>query len=98
MSVPGVWAESTREEATMWLFPCIVAHCSGRVLAPQDTLAAIRTGAARRGARMIEFNAKPPADNAVFPLRDDTADRAGNGRGAAAKRDYASIARLDAGL
>lgn len=48
MRVPAARPESTREEATMWLFPRIVAYCSGRALAPQDTLAAIRTGGAQR--------------------------------------------------
>jgi glycerophosphoryl diester phosphodiesterase len=96
-SAPIKRPDPTREEASVWPYPRVVAHRGGGALAPENTLAAIRTGAAS-GARMIEFDAKLSADNVVFLLHDDTVDRTSNGRGAAAELDYAAIARLDAGL
>ncbi|HEX3616639.1 MAG TPA: glycerophosphodiester phosphodiesterase family protein, partial [Solirubrobacteraceae bacterium] len=79
-----------------WPYPRAVAHRGGGTLAPENTLAGIRTGV-KFGLKMIEFDAKLSADNAVFLLHDDHVDRTSDGRGAAAQMDYASIARLDAG-
>lgn len=79
-----------------WPYPRIVAHRGGGALAPENTLAAIDTGAGR-GLKMIEFDAKLSADNVVFLLHDDTVDRTSNGRGAAARKSYAELATLDAG-
>lgn len=97
MGGPIARPELTREDASLWPYPRVVAHRGGGALAPENTLAAIRTGAVS-GARMIEFDAKLSADNVVFLLHDDTVDRTSNGRGNAAELDYAAIARLDAGL
>ncbi len=79
-----------------WLYPRVVAHRGGGTLAPENTLAAIDTGA-RLGLKMIEFDAKLSADNVVFLLHDDTVNRTSNGRGAAATLHYDEIAALDAG-
>ena len=79
-----------------WPYPRIVAHRGGGSLAPENTLAAIDTGA-DRGLKMIEFDAKLSADDIVFLLHDDTVDRTSNGRGAAARKLYAELAVLDAG-
>ncbi|WP_207004855.1 glycerophosphodiester phosphodiesterase [Trinickia mobilis] len=79
-----------------WSYPRVVAHRGGGTLAPENTLAAIDTGA-RLGLKMIEFDAKLSADNVVFLLHDDTVNRTSNGRGAAAKLRYDEIAALDAG-
>jgi glycerophosphoryl diester phosphodiesterase len=80
----------------LWPYPRVVAHRGGGTLAPENTLAGIRTGA-NFGLKMIEFDAKLSADNVVFLLHDDNVDRTSDGRGPAAQMDYASIARLDAG-
>lgn len=83
-------------EPSAWPYPRIVAHRGGGTLAPENTLAAIRTGA-KFGATMVEFDAKLSADDIVFLLHDDTVDRTSDGQGAASQLDYASIAQLDAG-
>lgn len=79
-----------------WPYPRIVAHRGGGSLAPENTLAAIETGAAL-GLQMIEFDAKLSSDDVVFLLHDDTVERTSNGRGAAARTPYAQLAALDAG-
>jgi glycerophosphoryl diester phosphodiesterase len=79
-----------------WPYPRVVAHRGGGTLAPENTLAAVDTGA-RLGLKMIEFDAKLSADNVVFLLHDDTVNRTSNGHGAAAKLCYDEIAALDAG-
>lgn len=79
-----------------WPYPRIVAHRGGGSLAPENTLAAIDTGA-EHGLKMVEFDAKLSADNVVFLLHDDTVDRTSNGRGPAARKPYAELAALDAG-
>lgn len=79
-----------------WPYPRVVAHRGGGALAPENTLAAIDTGA-RLGLKMIEFDAKLSADDVVFLLHDDTVERTSNGRGSAARKRYAELAALDAG-
>jgi len=79
-----------------WPYPRIVAHRGGGALAPENTLAAIDTGA-RLGLKMIEFDAKLSADDVVFLLHDDAVERTSDGRGAAARKPYSELAALDAG-
>ncbi|MBN3783775.1 glycerophosphodiester phosphodiesterase [Burkholderia sp. Ac-20345] len=81
---------------TDWPYPRVVAHRGGGTLAPENTLAALDEGA-RRGHRMVEFDAKLSADDVTFLLHDDTVDRTSNGRGAAAGMRYEALAVLDAG-
>jgi glycerophosphoryl diester phosphodiesterase len=95
---PMTTSNATSATAAMpgWPYPRVVAHRGGGSLAPENTLAAIDTGA-RLGLRMIEFDAKLSADDVVFLLHDDTVDRTSNGRGTAASKPYAALAALDAG-
>jgi glycerophosphoryl diester phosphodiesterase len=79
-----------------WPYPRVVAHRGGGTLAPENTLAGLRTGG-QLGLKMVEFDAKLSADDVVFLLHDDNVDRTSNGHGPAAQMDYASIAALDAG-
>jgi glycerophosphoryl diester phosphodiesterase len=79
-----------------WPYPRVVAHRGGGTLAPENTLAAIETGA-RLGLKMVEFDAKLSADNVAFLLHDDTVDRTSDGHGAAAQMRYETLAELDAG-
>ncbi|MGU7815370.1 glycerophosphodiester phosphodiesterase [Burkholderia sp. AW49-1] len=81
---------------TDWPYPRVVAHRGGGTLAPENTLAAFDEGA-RRGHRMVEFDAKLSADDVSFLLHDDTVDRTSNGSGPAAGMRYAALAALDAG-
>lgn len=48
-----------------WPYPPIVAHRGGGKLAPENTPAAIDTGA-RYGHTMIEFDAKLSKDGQIF--------------------------------
>ena len=79
-----------------WPYPRVAAHRGGGTLAPENTLAGLRTGA-RLGYTMVEFDAKLSADNIAFLLHDDTVERTSNGRGAAACMRYAELVALDAG-
>ena len=65
-----------------WPYPHIVAHRGGGKLAPENTLAAIDTGA-RYGHTMIEFDAKLSKDGQIFLLHDDNLERTSNGWGVA---------------
>ncbi|MGN6667681.1 MAG: glycerophosphodiester phosphodiesterase [Trinickia sp.] len=87
---------SSTARLSRWPYPRIVAHRGGGSLAPENTLAAIDTGAGL-GLQMIEFDAKLSQDDVVFLLHDDTVDRTSNGHGAAARKTYAELAALDAG-
>lgn len=79
-----------------WPYPRVCAHRGGGTLAPENTLAAMRTGA-HYGHTMVEFDARLSADDIVFLLHDDTVDRTSNGHGAAARLRYDEMAVLDAG-
>jgi len=81
---------------TFWPYPTIVAHRGGGSLAPENTLAAIDTGA-RYGHKMIEIDAKLSADGQIFLLHDDTLERTSNGHGVAGEHDWHALAQLDAG-
>lgn len=79
-----------------WPYPSIVAHRGGGKLAPENTLAAIDTGA-KYGHTMIEFDVKLSQDDRVFLLHDDTLDRTSNCWGVAGEMPWERLARLDAG-
>lgn len=81
---------------TAWPYPRVAAHRGGGALAPENTLAAIDTGA-RFGQRMVEFDVKLSADGVPFLLHDDTLERTTNGAGPARALRYDELARLDAG-
>ncbi len=81
---------------TFWPYPTIVAHRGGGSLAPENTLAAIDTGA-RYGHKMVEIDAKLSADGQVFLLHDDTLDRTSNGHGVAGERHWDELNKVDAG-
>ncbi len=79
-----------------WPYPRWVAHRGAGKLAPENTLAAFRLGAAH-GYRMFECDAKLSADGVPFLLHDATLDRTTNGRGEAGALSWAELSRLDAG-
>uniref|UniRef100_UPI0033415A9A glycerophosphodiester phosphodiesterase n=1 Tax=Castellaniella defragrans TaxID=75697 RepID=UPI0033415A9A len=82
--------------STPWPYPALIAHRGGGRLAPENTLAAIRTGAAH-GYRMMEYDVKLSADGVPILLHDDTVDRTSSGRGAAASLAWRTLAELDFG-
>lgn len=79
-----------------WPYPFWIAHRGAGRLAPENTLAALRTGAAL-GYRMAECDVKLSADGVPFLLHDATLDRTTNARGPAGERTWDELAWLDAG-
>lgn len=79
-----------------WPFPRWIAHRGAGRLAPENTLAAFRTGAAH-GYRAFECDVKLSADGVPFLLHDATLERTTNGCGMAGEHDWAALSRLDAG-
>lgn len=82
--------------ATHWPYPRWIAHRGAGKLAPENTLAAFRLGAAH-GYRMFECDAKLSADGVVFLMHDATLERTTNGRGTGGDFPWAALAQLDAG-
>ena len=79
-----------------WPYPLWIAHRGAGKLAPENTLAAFRVGAAH-GYRAFECDVKLSADGVPFLLHDSTLERTTHTIGAAGERDWAALARLDAG-
>lgn len=79
-----------------WPYPHIVAHRGGGKMAPENTLAAIDTGA-RFGHTMIEFDVKLSQDGQIFLLHDDNLERTSNGWGVAGRLPWSDLLQVDAG-
>ncbi len=82
--------------AAPWPYPAWVAHRGAGKLAPENTLAAFRLGAAH-GYRMFECDVKLSADGVPFLLHDATLERTTNGQGTAGDKPWDELSRLDAG-
>ena len=79
-----------------WPYPLWIAHRGAGKLAPENTLAAFRLGAAH-GYRAFECDVKLSADGVPFLLHDATLERTSSGTGTAALVDWSGLSRLDAG-
>ncbi len=79
-----------------WPYPFWIAHRGAGKLAPENTLAAFRLGAAH-GYRMAECDVKLSADGVPFLLHDATLERTTNGQGTAGQLNWAELSQLDAG-
>ncbi len=79
-----------------WPYPLWIAHRGAGKLAPENTLAAFRLGAAH-GYRAFECDVKLAADEQAFLLHDATLERTSNGHGSAGSLGWAQLSRLDAG-
>jgi glycerophosphoryl diester phosphodiesterase len=79
-----------------WPYPLWIAHRGAGRLAPENTLAAFRVGAAH-GYRAFECDVKLSADGVPFLLHDATLDRTTPERGAAGERPWSELSCLDAG-
>ncbi len=79
-----------------WPYPLWIAHRGAGKLAPENTLAAFRLGAAH-GYRAFECDVKLSSDGIPFLLHDATLQRTTSGHGPAAALAWADLARLDAG-
>src|SRR6267154_2126125 len=79
-----------------WPYPRVLAHRGGGAFAPENTIAAIRTGR-ERGFRGVEFDVTLSADDEPVLMHDPTLDRTTDASGPVAARSWAELARLDAG-
>lgn len=73
-----------------------MAHRGGGALAPENTLAAIRLGAAL-GFRGVEFDVMLTADAAPVLIHDETTERTTGVKGRVSLLRYAQLEGLDAG-
>ena len=83
-------------ELKPWPYPRWVAHRGAGKLAPENTLAAFRLGAAH-GYRMFECDAKLSADGVAFLMHDAELDRTTNGHGIGGEQPWSALSQLDAG-
>ncbi len=79
-----------------WPYPRWIAHRGAGKLAPENTLAAFRLGAAH-GYRMFECDAKLSADGVPFLMHDSTLRRTTNGQGIGGEQPWSALSQLDAG-
>ena len=79
-----------------WAYPRIVAHRGGGSLAPENTLGAIRTGAAR-GFRGVEFDVMLAGDATPVLIHDETTERTTGVKGEVAKLSLVQLQELNAG-
>ncbi|MCG2585680.1 glycerophosphodiester phosphodiesterase [Massilia sp. TS11] len=80
----------------MWPYPRILAHRGGGSLAPENTLAALRTGLAH-GFRAVEFDVMLTRDGVGVVLHDPELGRTVAGSGSVAALSAAELTRMDAG-
>ncbi|MBC7701086.1 glycerophosphodiester phosphodiesterase [Aquabacterium sp.] len=81
---------------TPWPYPRWIAHRGAGKLAPENTLAAFRLGAAH-GFRMFECDVKLSADGEPFLLHDSDLSRTTSGQGVAGEKRWDELSWLDAG-
>ncbi len=79
-----------------WPYPRIIAHRGGGLLAPENTLAALRH-ARNLGFEGVEFDVKLTADDVPVLFHDDTLERTTDGSGPVAEILFDMITQLDAG-
>lgn len=79
-----------------WPYPRVIAHRGGGHFAPENTLAAVRTGA-QRGFSGVEFDVMLSRDSVPVLIHDDTLERTTNGTGAVANAAWTDLSALDAG-
>lgn len=81
---------------TPWPYPYWIAHRGAGKVAPENTLAAFRVGAAH-GWRMFECDAKLSADGLPFLLHDSSLERTAGRAETAGDLPWSELAQLDAG-
>lgn len=79
-----------------WPYPFWFAHRGAGKLAPENTLAAFRFGAAK-GFRAFECDVKLSADGVPYLLHDDDLDRTTDAQGPAGPQGWSAISMMDAG-
>ena len=78
----------------IWPYPRVVAHRGGGSLAPENTLAAIRTGAAL-GFRGVEFDVMLAGDRTPVLIHDETTERTTGVKGEVAKLAFSELQKLN---
>ena len=79
-----------------WLYPLWIAHRGGGSAAPENTIAAIRTGAAA-GFGMVEFDVMLSGDDVPLLIHDETLERTTDGAGKVSAHSARALRQLDAG-
>lgn len=79
-----------------WPYPRWIAHRGAGKLAPENTLAAFRLGAAH-GYRMFECDVKLSRDGVPFLMHDASLNRTTSGCGIGGEYDWHALSQLDAG-
>lgn len=79
-----------------WSYPCLIAHRGAGKLAPENTLAAFRLGAAH-GYQAFEFDVKLSADGKSILMHDAILDRTSDGHGRVDALTLGELAQMDAG-
>lgn len=79
-----------------WPYPTLFAHRGGGVLAPENTLAAMRMGHSHSYAA-VEFDVKLARDNIALLMHDASLERTTDGSGLVAEKSMSELAALDAG-
>jgi glycerophosphoryl diester phosphodiesterase len=80
----------------MWNFPKIAAHRGGGILAPENTLAAMRCGLAH-GFRAVEFDVMLSADGIPVLMHDPEFGRTVRGVGRVCEASAQQLGAMDAG-
>ena len=80
-----------------WPYPKLFAHRGGGVLAPENTLAAMKI-ARHHGYTAVEFDVKLSADGVAMLMHDDTLDRTTNAKGDFKNFTAQQLEALDAGV
>jgi len=83
-------------ERPYWPYPRVIAHRGGGLMAPENTLAALRY-AANLGFAGVEFDVKLTADDVPILFHDDTLERTTDGSGPVADTRFDIITQFDAG-
>lgn len=80
----------------MWPYPSVLAHRGAGLLAPENTLAAIRYGHAH-GFRGVEFDVMLSKDGIPILMHDPDLGRTVAGTGCVAQYNAAQLLQMDAG-
>ncbi len=83
-------------QQSSWPYPTLFAHRGGGMHAPENTLAAVRTGHAFNYTA-FEFDVKLSGDAVAMLMHDSTLERTTNGCGNVADKSVAELELLDAG-
>lgn len=80
----------------MWTYPRVLAHRGGGVLAPENTMAALRKGFAM-GFRGVEFDVMATRDDELILMHDDVLGRTVEGNGSVGDLNLSDLMAMDAG-